>query len=134
MADRIKLDVVTPERLVVSAEAESAQIPGQAGYLGIVPGHAPLISALRPGTLEYVADGKTFRMAVSAGYVEVLPNKVSVLAETAEKMEEIDVQRAQTSRKRAEERLRSAAKDIEMERAMISLERAMARLQTAGKN
>lgn len=129
----MKLEIATPERLLVSTDIESAQIPGKNGYMGILPQHAPLISELKPGTIEYVSGGRTERLAVSWGYVEVLPDRVSVLAETAEKAEEIDVTRAESARKRAEERIRTGAKDIDLERCMMSLERSLARLQTVKK-
>src|SRR2546421_9850816 len=123
----MRLDITTPERLLVSTEIESAQIPGKNGYMGILPQHAPLISELKPGTIEYVSGGHAERLSVSWGYVEVLPDRVSVLAETAEKAEEIDAARAESARKRAEERIRAGAKDVDLERCMASLERAMAR-------
>ena len=133
MAETFKLEITTPERLVVSVDAESAQIPGKAGYMGILPHHAALISELAAAPMEYVAGGRTEKMAISAGYVEVLPNRVSILAETAEKQEEIDVARADSARKRAEERMSKSGKDIDIERAGASLARAMARLLAAKK-
>ena len=133
----MKLDIVTPERSLVSTEIESVQIPGRAGYMGILPLHAPLVSELAPGTIEYCAVGRPAdrpeRLAVSWGYVEVLPQQVSVLAETAEKAAEIDVPRAESARKRAEERIRTAGKDVDLDRAMASLARSVARLQAAKK-
>jgi F-type H+-transporting ATPase subunit epsilon len=128
----MKLEITTPERLLVSTDVDSVQLPGKNGYLGVLPQHAPLISELAPGTIQYTAAGRTEKFAVSAGYAEVLPQKVSVLAEAAEKAEEIDVPRAQAAKKRAEERMR-AGRDIDLERAMWSLRRAMARIETAGK-
>ena len=128
----MKLEITTPERLLVSTDADSVQVPGKAGYLGILPGHAPLVSELRPGTIEYSAGNRAERLAVSWGYVEVLPDRVSVLAESAEKAEEIDLSRAESSRKRAEERIKTA-KDVDLERAMLSLDRSLARIQAAKK-
>ncbi len=133
MAASFKLEITTPERLLVSADVEEAQIPGKEGYLGILPQHAPLISALKPGELSYRHGGSLERMAVSWGFVEVLPERVSVLAETAEKANEIDVSRAEASRKRAEERLRKPSPEMDMVRASAALQRALARLQVAGK-
>ncbi len=132
----MKLEIVTPERRLVSTEIESVQIPGKAGYMGILPLHAPLVSELAPGTIEYRATGsgdRSERLAVSWGYVEVLPQQVSVLAETAEKAEEIDVPRAEAARKRAEERVRTASQDVDLERAMASLSRSLARLGAVKK-
>jgi F-type H+-transporting ATPase subunit epsilon len=129
----MKLEITTPERLLVSTDVDAVEIPGKAGYMGILPLHAPLVSELAPGLIEYKHGGATEKLAVSWGYVEVLPQQVSVLAETAEKAEEIDVPRAEAARKRAEERIRAASKDVDLERAMASLGKAMARLQAAKK-
>lgn len=131
MADTFKLEITTPERMVVSVDAESAQIPGKNGYMGILPHHAPLISELAAAPMEYVSGGKTEKLAISAGYLEVLPDKVSILAETAEKAEEIDLPRAETAKKRAEERISKSGKDVDMERAAAALARAIARIQAA---
>src|ERR1039457_6944978 len=128
MAETFKLEITTPERLVVSVDVESAQIPGKAGYMGILPHHAALISELTAAPMEYVAGGRTEKLAISEGYVEVLPNRVSILVERAEKAEEIDAPRAEAAKKRAEERISKSGKDIDIERASISLARAMARL------
>jgi F-type H+-transporting ATPase subunit epsilon len=133
MAATFKLEIATPERMMVSSDATKAQIPGEGGYLGILPGHAPLISALQPGELSYEHDGHTLRMAVSWGFVEVLQTKVTVVVETAEKSEEIDVARAEKSRQRAEERLKKAATDIDLARAQGSFQRSLARLQVTGR-
>jgi F-type H+-transporting ATPase subunit epsilon len=133
MAGSFKLEVATPERLVLSADVMEAQIPGQHGYLGVLPQHAPLISALAPGELTYRHNGNIERLAVSLGYVEVLPDRVSVLAETAEKAEEIDVERATRSRQRAQDRLAKPHADTDIRRATVALQRALARLRVAGK-
>src|SRR5437588_7968872 len=106
MADTIQLEIVTPDRLVVNDTAEEIQIPGKSGYLGILPGHAPLITELAVGEIAYRAGGQLKRLAVAWGFAEILPNKVTILAETAERAEEIDVQRAQSARQQAEEDLR----------------------------
>jgi F-type H+-transporting ATPase subunit epsilon len=133
----MKLEITTPERRLVSTDIDAVQIPGKAGYMGILPLHAPLVSELAPGVIEYRTAGRSAdspeRLAVSWGYVEVLPQQVSVLAETAEKAEEIDVPRAESARKRAEERIRTPGKDVDLERAMASLSKAMARLGAAKK-
>jgi F-type H+-transporting ATPase subunit epsilon len=129
----MRLDITTPERMLVSTEVESIEIPGKNGYLGILPQHATLISELRAGPMEYKTGGRTERVAISGGYLEVLPQQVTVLAETAEKAAEIDVPRAEPAKKRAEDRLKSAGKDVDLDRAMCALERSMARLMTAKK-
>src|ERR1051325_4943584 len=105
MADSFAVQIVTPERLVVETTAEELQIPGKNGYLGILPGHAPLITELAVGEISYRSGSQTGRIAVAWGFAEVLPDRVTILAETAEKAEDIDVARAERSRQRAEERL-----------------------------
>src|ERR1700745_563636 len=98
MAESFQLEIVTPEKLVVKDRAEEMQIPGKNGYLGILPGHAPLITELAVGEITYRNDGYTHRIAVAWGFAEVLPDKVTILAETAERPDEIDVKRAQEAK------------------------------------
>src|SRR5947199_4189525 len=107
MPETFQLEIVTPEKMVVKDVAEEAQIPGSNGYLGILPGHAPLITELAVGEITYRNDGYTHRIAVAWGFAEVLPDKVTILAETAERAEEIDIKRAQDAKQRAEQRLQS---------------------------
>ncbi len=133
MADTFQLEIVTPERLVVKDSAEEMQIPGKNGYLGILPGHAPLITELQVGEITYRNDGVTKHLAVAWGFAEVLPDRVTILAETAEKAEEIDVNRAEEAKTRAEERLKSGNTDTDFDRAQTALERAETRLQVAAK-
>jgi F-type H+-transporting ATPase subunit epsilon len=132
MADTIKLEVVTPERLLVSAAAEQIQIPGKSGYLGVLPGHAPLITELAVGEIAYRAEGQVKRLAVAWGFAEVLPDKVTILAETAEKAEEIDVARAEAAKQKAEENLRKAGTEGNPE-AQAALQRATTRIEVAGR-
>jgi len=133
MADgTLQLEIVTPERLVLSESAEDVLIPGKTGYLGILPGHAPLITELAVGEIAYRSGGKTKRIAVAWGFAEVLPDKVTILAETAERADEIDVARAQAARQRAEEELRKAGPEGNAE-AQDALRRANARLEVVGK-
>lgn len=130
----LELQVVTPERLLVREEVHEIQVPGQNGYLGILPGHAPLLSELRLGELSYRKGAVWSYLTVFWGFVEVLPERVIVLAEMAERSEEIDVERARTARQRAEERLkRPSDPDVDWSRAQVSLERAVIRLQVAGR-
>jgi F-type H+-transporting ATPase subunit epsilon len=131
MGDTIKLEVVTPERLVVNDTAEYIQIPGKTGYLGVLPGHAPLITELAVGEISYTSGGQTKRLAVAWGFAEVLPEKVTILAETAEKADEIDVSRAQAARQRAEEELRKAGPTGDAA-AQAALQRATTRIEVAG--
>src|SRR2546423_1034350 len=132
MADTIQLEIVTPERLVVNTTAEEIQIPGKSGYLGVLPGHAPLITELAVGEISYRAGSDTKRLAVAWGFAEVLPHKVTILAETAERAEEIDVARAQAAKQRAEEEVRKAGPDGNPE-AQAALQRATARIEVASK-
>lgn len=128
--DKIELEIVTPERKVLSETVDSVVIPGTQGYLGVLPGHTPLLTGLMIGELSYIKDGKEYVLAVSQGYAEVLRGKVSVLAERCEKAEEIDVERAEKAKKRAEEVLNR--KDVPMDdfrRAELSIQRAITRMQ-----
>jgi F-type H+-transporting ATPase subunit epsilon len=131
MADTFQLEIVTPTRLLVKESAEEAQIPGVSGYLGILPGHAPLISELGVGEITYKAGGAAHTLSVAWGFVEVLPDKVTILAEAAEHPQEIDVQRAQKAKERAEERLKSNDAKVDFTRAEDSLQRADTRLNVA---
>ena len=133
MAEVFQLEIVTPDRQLVSDTAEEVQIPGKRGYLGILPGHAPLISELSVGEIIYRKGGHTSYLSVAWGFAEVLPAKVTILAEAAERPEEIDVGRARDAKKRAEERLKSQDPDTDFERALYALKRADVRLDVAAK-
>ena len=128
----IQLEVVTPERLVVNDAAEYIEIPGKTGYLGVLPGHAPLITELAVGEISYRTANQTKRLAVAWGFAEVLPEKVTILAETAEKAEDIDTARAEAAKKKAEAELQKAGPEGNKE-AQDALDRANARLDVAGK-
>jgi F-type H+-transporting ATPase subunit epsilon len=135
MADSFQLEIVTPEKKVVDTAAEEIQIPGKNGYLGILPGHAPLITELAVGEIKYRAEGKEQLLAVAWGFAEVLPDKVTILAETAERPSEIDVERARKAKDRAEERLTSGDTNVDVERSLNALAKAETRLEVAeGKN
>lgn len=134
MPDTFQLEIVTPEKLVVKDAVEELQMPGANGYLGILPGHAPLITELAIGELTYKIGGTTHRLAVAWGFAEVLPDRVTILAETAERPEDIDVARAQESKSRAEERLKSGSTDVDYDRAEKALQRAETRLAVAEKS
>jgi F-type H+-transporting ATPase subunit epsilon len=128
----IQLEVVTPERLVVNDTAEYIEIPGKTGYLGVLPGHAPLITELAVGEISYRNGSQTKRLSVAWGFAEVLQDKVTILAETAEKAEEIDTARAEAAKKKAEAELQKAGPEGNKE-AQDALQRANARLDVAGK-
>ena len=132
MADTIQLEIVTPERMLVKTTASEVQLPGKEGYLGILPGHAPLITEIKVGEITYRTGAETKRLAVHWGFAEVLPEKVTILAKAAERAEEIDVARAQAAKQRAEEELRKAG-IAGSEHAEDALKRAAARLDVAGK-
>jgi len=131
---QIQLEVVTPARQVLSALVDSVEIPGKDGYLGILPGHAPLITELGIGVLSYVESGQTRYLTVIEGFAEVLADRVIVLAEGSERSEEIDRARAEEAAKRAQERLtKSANPEVDWHRASVSLQRALIRQEVAGK-
>ena len=131
----LQLDVITPERLLVSESVDSVNLPGVGGELGILPGHTPLISQLQTGVLSYAQAGATRRLLVSGGFVEVNADRVSVLADMAEFPEEVDTQNARREREEAERRLGSfAGTPEEMAALRTDLERANARLQLATDN
>jgi F-type H+-transporting ATPase subunit epsilon len=128
----IQLQIVTPDREIAEAEVDEVSIPGKEGYLGVLPGHAPLLTELQPGTLEYRQNGNMHYVAIHWGFAEVLSDRVIVLAEIAERAEDIDVGRAETKRKRVEEYLKSHVEsDPEIEKARDDLRRAICRLETA---
>ncbi len=133
MSYTFKLEIVTPEKKVVDTAAEEVQIPGKNGYLGVLPGHAPLITELAVGEITYCENSQESRLAVAWGFAEVLPDKVTILAETAERPSEIDVERARKSKERAEQRLTSGDINVDVERALDALHRADARLDVAAK-
>jgi F-type H+-transporting ATPase subunit epsilon len=135
LPDAFELVVVTPERQLLREMVVEAQLPGAGGYLGILPGHAPLMTELGIGELTCrSASGKeTVHFALASGFAEVLSDRVTILAEIAERAEEIDVTRAEAAKVRAEKRLAALAPEIDWDRAAVSLQRALIRLQVARK-
>ena len=131
MSDTFQLEIVTPEKLVVKEAVEEAQIPGLNGYLGILPGHAPLITELGVGVITYRAGGATKTLSVAWGFAEVLQDKVTILAETVERPDEIDVARAQQAKERAEQLLKSNDPKLDYDRVQDDLRRAETRLKVA---
>jgi F-type H+-transporting ATPase subunit epsilon len=129
MADKLNLEVITPERLVLREQVDEVVVPGLTGELGILPDHTPLISQLKTGVLSYRQGNQNRRMHVSGGFIEVASDNVSILSDVAEKPEEIDVERAQRAKERAERLLASRDEDIDFDRAELKLQRALARLQ-----
>jgi F-type H+-transporting ATPase subunit epsilon len=133
MAETFQLEIVTPEKMVVRDVAEEMQIPGKGGYLGILPGHAPLITELAVGEITYRNANITHHLSVAWGFAEVLPNKVTILAETAERAEEVDVNRAQAAKQRAETTLGKCGTEEDFKRTAGDLKRAETRLEVAEK-
>jgi F-type H+-transporting ATPase subunit epsilon len=134
-ADSIQLVIVTPVRQLLSESVVEAQLPGADGYLGILPGHAPLITELGIGELTYrTAGGQSGLLAVIRGFAEVLPDRISVLAEMAERAEEIDVKRAQEALKRAQELIAKGGDNVDWDRASAALQRALVRIQVVSKH
>src|ERR1700684_1366653 len=133
MSDTFQLEIVTPEKKVVDTTAADVQIPGKNGYLGILPGHAPLITELAVGEVTFHTGAEAQRLAVAWGFAEVLPDKVTILAEAAERPEEIDVERAEKAKQRAKEGVTSndGKSELDYARAQSALQRAETRLDVA---
>lgn len=130
----IELEVVTPARHVLSAQVESLEMPGKEGYLGILPGHAPLITELGVGVLTYHKGSEAHYLTIIHGYAEVLPDRVIVLSEASERADEIDVARARAAQGRAQAELaRAGSQEVDWQAASAALQRALMRVQTATK-
>jgi F-type H+-transporting ATPase subunit epsilon len=128
---RLRLQIVSAERSLVDEVVDEVEIPGLDGYFGVLPGHTPLLGVLGAGELWYRQGGETHLLAIAFGFAEVQPDAVTVLAEMAERAEDIDVARAEAAKKRAEERLARPTLDIDYERARIALMKSLIRLQVA---
>jgi len=132
MAENIRLEVVTPEKSVVSESAQIVMAPGSLGEFGVLSGHTPFLTTLKTGALKYKDEsGKERFVFVSSGFAEALPDRVTVLAESAERRKDIDVQRAKAAAERAEQRIQSDGKDVDFIRAKAALLRAISRIQLA---
>lgn len=129
----IKLEIVSPDKVVYSADISMLIVRSTAGELGVLPKHTPMVAGLLPHAMRVKKDGSEELIAVSGGFMEVQPEKITVLASAAELKGDIDVERAQKSYDRAKERIKSGAADIDMVRAEASLKRAIARLTVTGK-
>ena len=136
LPEKIELEVVTPARHVLDEMVESIEMPGKDGYLGILPGHAPLLTELGVGILTYQKGSETRKLTVVNGYAEVLPDRVIVLAELSERAEEIDVQRAKSAADRAQVELAKAAgsPETDWQNAAAALQRALVRVDAASKS
>ncbi len=129
----LELQIVTPERRIVQEQVDEVEIPGSEGYFGVLPGHTPLLAALAVGELWYRKGQEKVFLSIAFGFAEVLPDRVTILARLAERAEDISVERAEASRRRAEERLAHARSDIDYERARVALMKSMARLQVSSR-
>lgn len=132
MSKTIRLEVVTPERIVFSEETTSIILPGVDGFFGVLPNHAPLVAALRVGPVVYRQGDKKDRIAIHGGFFEIVDNQAVILADAAELSGEIDVARAREALERARKRLQDRQADVDLVRAQAALERALTRLRVAG--
>ncbi len=134
MAEKLKLDMVTPYKKVLSQEVDEITAPGSIGELGLLPGHTPLLTTLKIGELSYKQDGKVFHVAVNWGYLEVGDDTVTILVDTAEKADEIDLERAKAALDRAELSLKTLSQeDVNFAVMEAALQRALIRIQVAGR-
>ena len=130
---KLTLEIVTPDRSLAREEVDEVQLPGADGYFGVLPGHTPLLATLQVGELWYRKGQEKFYLHVAFGFVEVLPDRVTVLAQVAERPEDIDVARAEAARKRAELRTVNPSPDIDFDRARIAMMKSLIRLQVASR-
>ena len=129
----LTLEIVTPDRSVVTERVDEVEIPGYDGYFGVQPGHTPMLAMLKVGELWYRKGNEKYYLSIAFGFAEVLPDRVTILAELAERPDEIDVARAEAAKRRAEERIAKPPVDIDFERARIALMKALIRLQVASR-
>jgi F-type H+-transporting ATPase subunit epsilon len=132
----LTLEIVTPDRAIAHEDVDEVQLPGTEGYLGILPGHTPLLTSLKVGQVWYRKGTEKFYLSIAFGFAEVLPDRVRLLAQIAERAEEIDLTRAEEEKRRAEELIQAARagkSDVDLERARVSLMKAMIRIQVATK-
>ncbi len=128
----IDLQIVTPDRMLVHEQVDEVEVPGVNGYFGVLPGHTPLLAALSVGELWYRKGQEKTYLSIAYGFAEVLPDRVSILAQLAERAEEIDVERAEAARRRASERLEERS-DVDYERARVSLMKSLTRIQVSSR-
>ena len=128
----LRLEFVTPERAIAHEDVDEVQLPGEEGYFGVLPGHAPLLAALRTGEMWYRRGAETKYAFLAGGFAEVVPDRVSILAQVAERAEDIDIERAEAAKRRAEAELtKPSTVDFDAERARIAMLRAITRLQVS---
>lgn len=129
----LTLEIVTPDRSVVQEQVDEVEIPGAEGYFGVLPGHTPLLAMLHVGELWYRKGNEKVHLSIAFGFAEVLPDRVTVLAQLAEKAEEIDIERAERAKRRAEELITKPAVEMDYERARIAMMKSLIRLQVASR-
>jgi F-type H+-transporting ATPase subunit epsilon len=129
----IELQIVTPDKLLVREQVDEVEIPGTEGYFGVLPGHTPMLASLAVGEMWYRKGQEKIYLSLAYGFCEVLPDRVTILAQLAERAEEIDIARAEDARKRAEARLTAAKGDVDYERARTALMKSLARLQVSSR-
>lgn len=132
MDKSLRLDVVTPDRILMSDDIESIIVPAAEGYLGVLYNHAPMIVGLNPGAVKYRKSGKSNYLAIGGGFVEIANNKITLLADSAERPDEIDKERAEDAKERAEKRLKEKPPGLDVQRAELALKRALSRLKVKG--
>ncbi len=130
----LKLQIVSADRALVNETVDEVQIPGANGYLGVLPGHTPLLTTLQVGQLWYRQGAEKHYLAIAFGFAEIQPDRVTILAQIAERAEDIDASRADAAKRRAEERMAKPTVDIDFERARIALLKALVRLQVASRS
>jgi F-type H+-transporting ATPase subunit epsilon len=136
LPNQIQLQIVSADRSLVNEQVDEVEIPGVDGYFGVLPGHTPLLGLLGAGELWYrrgPGDANKHYLSIAFGFAEVQPDRVTILAQVAEKADEIDVARAESAKKRAEERISRASIDMDAERARIALMKSLIRLQVASR-
>ncbi len=131
LPQHLQLEIVSADRSLVNETVDEVEIPGADGYFGVLPGHTPLLAVLQVGELWYRQGQEKHYLSIALGFAEVLPDRVTILAQIAEKADEIDPARAEAAKKRAEERLARATVDMDAERARIALLKSLIRLQVA---
>jgi F-type H+-transporting ATPase subunit epsilon len=129
----LTLEIVTPDRSIVRERVDEVQIPGEEGYFGVLPGHTPMLAMLQVGEMWYRRGQEKTYLSIAFGFAEVLPDRVTILAQMAERADEIDIARAEAAQRRARERLARPAPEVDFERARIALMKSLIRLQVASR-
>lgn len=129
----LTLEIVTPDRSIIREQVDEVEIPGAEGYFGVLPGHTPMLAMLQVGEMWYRRGQEMTSLSIAFGFAEVLPDRVTILAQIAERADEIDLARAEAAHRRAQERLATPAPDLDFERARIAMMKSLIRLQVASR-